>query len=142
MYTEHAYTSSTYWISMLAHNALRHAGAEARKGNNSIRPQVRDIGSKFVKVEISTQEAVYIILQLPMRKASQQVVVINTSTPGERVKLLKPLNEIEDMEDECEEIYTSGLLKWDCKCPTKLEDLTTAAWVAWYDCNKNICETN
>lgn len=51
---------------------LREACAEAKKGNNSIRQQVRDIGSKFVNnVEISAQEAVYIVLQLPMTKASR-----------------------------------------------------------------------
>lgn len=104
---------------------LREACADAKKGNNSIRQQVRDIGSKFVNnVEISAQEAVYIILQLPMTKASRQIVFINTSPPDERVELLKPMNEIEDMDDECEEIYTSGLLKRYCKRPAKLENLT------------------
>ena len=40
---------------------LRQACAETRKGNCSIKQQVRDIGSKFVNnVEISAQEAVYI----------------------------------------------------------------------------------
>ena len=46
---------------------LREACTEARKGNASIKQQVRDIGSKFFNnVEISAQEAVYIVLQLPM----------------------------------------------------------------------------
>ena len=83
-----------------------------RKGNCSIKQQVRDIGSKFVNnVEISAQEAVYIVLQLPMRKASRQVIFINTSPPEERVELLKPLDDIKDMEDDCEDIYTNGLIK-------------------------------
>ena len=56
---------------------LREACSEARKGNLSIRQQVRDIGSKFVNiVEISAQEAVYIVLQLPMRKASRQFILV------------------------------------------------------------------
>ena len=41
------------------------------KGNATIKQQVRDIGNKFLNnVEISAQEAVYIALQLPMRKSS------------------------------------------------------------------------
>jgi len=45
---------------------LRQACTEARKA--TIKQQVRDIGSKFLNnVEISAQEAVYIVLQLPMR---------------------------------------------------------------------------
>ena len=74
---------------------LRQACAETRKGNCSINQQVRDIGSKFVNdVEIIAQEAVYIVLQLPMRKASRPVIFINTSPPEERVELLKPLDDI------------------------------------------------
>ena len=50
---------------------LRQASAEARKGNSNIKQQVRDIGNKFLNsVEISAQEAVYIVLQLPMKKSS------------------------------------------------------------------------
>jgi hypothetical protein len=78
---------------------LRNACAEAKEGHSTIKQQVRDIGNKFLNsVEISAQElAVYIILQLPMRKSSRNVVFINTSPPSDRVELLKPLSEIEKM---------------------------------------------
>ena len=73
---------------------LRQACKEGRRGNSTIK-QVRDIGSIFLNnVEISAQEAVYILLQLPMRKASRQVIFINTSPPEETVKLLKPIDDI------------------------------------------------
>ena len=52
---------------------LRQACTEVREGNCNIKQQVRDIGSKFLNnVEISAREAVYITLQLSMRKASRQ----------------------------------------------------------------------
>ena len=86
-------------------------------------------------VEISAQEAVYIVLQLPMRKVSRQIIFINTSPPEERVELLKPLSDIKEMDDDCEEIYTSGLVKRYCKRPAKLEQITLADWAAWYDCS-------
>ena len=115
---------------------LRQAGTEAREGNSNIKQQVRDIGSKFVNnVEISAQEAVYIVLQLPMRKASREVIFINTSPPEDRVELLKPLNDIKDMEDDCEEIYSGGLLKRYSKHPIKFEHVMLADWAAWYDSN-------
>ncbi len=95
-------------VSELLHKAC----AEAREGNANIKQQVRDIGNKFLKsVKISTQEAVYIILQLPMWKSSRNVIFVNTSPPAERVDLLKPLSEIEKMFDESEEIHSGGLLK-------------------------------
>ena len=91
---------------------LRQACAGARKENSNIKQQVRDIGNKFLNsVEISAQEAVYIVPQLPMKKSSPQVVFINTAPPDERVQLLKQLNEIKEMEDDCEEVYTTGLLQ-------------------------------
>ena len=75
---------------------IRKACAEARERNANIKQQVRDIGNKFLNsVEINAQEAVYIILQLPMRKSSRNVIFVNTSPHAERVDLLKPLSEIE-----------------------------------------------
>lgn len=44
---------------------LKRACDEARDGNSSIKQQQRDIGNKFLNtLEISAQEAVYIVLQL------------------------------------------------------------------------------
>jgi hypothetical protein len=63
---------------------LCRACTEAKDGNSSIKQQVRDIGNKCLNsVEISAQEAVYVVLQLPMRKSSRSVVFINTSPPAE-----------------------------------------------------------
>ena len=65
------------------------------------------------------------------------MIFVNTSPPEDRVELLKPLNDIKDMEDNCEEIYTGGLLKRYSKCPARFEHLTLADWAAWYDsCGK------
>lgn len=65
---------------------LQRACDAARDGNSSIKQQVRHIGNKFLNsVEISAQEAVYIVLQLPMRKSSREVIFISTAPPDERV---------------------------------------------------------
>ena len=102
---------------------FRQACTEAREGNCNLKHQVRDIGSKFLNnVEISAQEAVYITLQLPMRKGSRKIIFINTSPPNERVELLKPTEEIKPMDDYSEEIYTTGVLRRYCKRPPKLEN--------------------
>ena len=91
---------------------LHRACAEVKEGNSSIKQQVCNIVNKFLNsVEISAQEAVYVVLQLPMRKSSQSVMFMNTSPPAEQVELLKPLSEIEKMSDKSEEIHSGGLLK-------------------------------
>ena len=113
---------------------LRNACAEARKGNSTIKQQVRDIGNRFLNsVEISAQEAVYILLHLPMRKSSRQVVFINTCPPKDRVQMLKPFENIKEVDDEDEDVYTSGLFKRYTSRPANLEDVTLADWAAWYD---------
>ena len=120
---------------------LLRAVAEAKEGNTNIKQQVRDIGNNFLNsVEISAQEAVYVVLQLPMRKASRSVIFINTSPPAERVELLKPLSEIENMEDDSEEIQSGGLLKRYVERPECMKNVTLADWAAWYDsCGQKCC---
>ena len=87
------------------------------------------------------QEAVYVVLQLFMRKASRSVVFINTSSPAERVELLKPLSEIENLSDDCEEIQSGGLLKRYIERPECMQNITLADWAAWYDsCDKKVTE--
>ena len=79
---------------------MRGACAETRRGNSTIKEQVRDIGNKFLNnVKIRAQEAV---LQLAQRTSSGQVVFINTSPPEETVHLLKSIKEINQMENDSE----------------------------------------
>ena len=56
-----------------------------------------------------------------MRKSSRPVVFVNASPPEGRVKLLKCLNDIKEMKEDCEEIYASGLLDRYTKRPAKVK---------------------
>jgi len=49
-------------------------------------------------VEISEQEAVYLVLKMPLHMSSRQVVFIATSPSPERVTLLKSMTELLEME--------------------------------------------
>ena len=67
---------------------LQQACEEAKKGNCSIKQQVRDIGNKFLNsVEISPQEAVYIVLQLPIYSTGIIKRYIERPTSMENVTL-------------------------------------------------------
>lgn len=116
---------------------LQNVCAEAEEVHSNVKQQVRDIGNKFLNsVEISAQEAVYIILQLLMRKSSPDIIFINTPPPAERVQLLKPIHEIEEMPDESEQIHSGGLLKRYIEQPGNLQNVTLADWAAWYDSSR------
>ena len=57
---------------------LRKACEEAKEGNKDIVNKVRHIGNKFLNaVEISAQEAVYLVLQMPLRRSSREFQFIN-----------------------------------------------------------------
>ena len=61
------------------------------------------------------------------------MIFINTSPPAERVELLKPLTEIENIEDDSEEIQSGGLLKRYVERPKCMQNVTLADRAAWYD---------
>ncbi|XP_062579577.1 uncharacterized protein LOC134241554 [Saccostrea cucullata] len=121
---------------------LRKATEEARQGNQSLKQQVRCVGNKFLNaVELSAQEAAYICLQLPMKRASRQCMFVNTSPPEERVTLLKPAKILDSLDDEDEDIECSNVLKRYGDRPQELENICLAEFCAWYtveDTKKNI----
>ena len=68
-----------------------------------------------------------------MRKSSRQVIFINTAPPEDRVKLLKPMTEIEEMDDDSEDVHCTGLLNRYTQRPTALENVSLADWAALYE---------
>ncbi|KAJ8048034.1 hypothetical protein HOLleu_00193 [Holothuria leucospilota] len=119
-------------------NLMQHATKEAKDGNLDIKQRVRHIGNKFLNhVEISAQEAVYLVLQMPLRKASRQFVFINTSPPEERTILLKPLHYIQQLPDGSTDIECMGLIKKYAARPKVLESYCLADFAAWFDVTTN-----
>ena len=58
---------------------LETASKEADAGNKDIVNRVRHIGNKFLNsVKISSQEAVYLVLQMPLRRSTREFQFINT----------------------------------------------------------------
>lgn len=77
---------------------LNRAAKEAREGNLDLKRQVRHIGNHFLNsVEVGAQEAAYLVLQMPLTKASRDVVFINTSPSDDRVILIKTDAELEKL---------------------------------------------
>ena len=87
-------------------------------------------------MEISAQEAVYLVLQMPLRRSSREFQFINTSNPEERTLLLKTMDEIQDLPDNSEDIESDNLIKRYQRRPKQLEQLSLADFAAWYNCKK------
>ena len=74
---------------------------EAKEGNKDIVNKARHFGNKFLNaVEISAQEAVYLVLQMPLRRSSREFQFINTSDPDERTFLVKSMEKIKELPDQ------------------------------------------
>ncbi len=113
---------------------LEAASEEAKSGNQTIKDRVRHIGNKFLNaVEISAQEAVYMVLQIPLRRSSRLFQFINTCNPDERVFLLKTMDKIKELSDNSEDIESDNLLKRYQRRPRQLEKVCLADFAAWYN---------
>ena len=70
---------------------LEQAAKEAKQGNMDFKKSVRHIGNKFLNcTEMSEQECVYSLLELPITQSSIKVEFINTSERPNRVFIAKP----------------------------------------------------
>ena len=113
---------------------LNRAAKEAREGNLDIKRQVRHIGNHFLNsVEVGAQEAAYLVLQMPLTKASRDVAFINTSSIDERVILVKPETELQKLSDNSTDIECSNIVRRYSKRPKQLENWCLADYVSQLD---------
>jgi endonuclease/exonuclease/phosphatase (EEP) superfamily protein YafD len=120
---------------------LRKACEEAKEGNKDIVNKVRHIGNKFLNaVEISAQEAVYLVLQMPLRRSSREFQFINTSDPNERTFLVKSMDKIKELPDHSLDIESDNVIKRYQRRPRQLQNWCLADFVAWLNCKNEINE--
>jgi hypothetical protein len=130
MYVVSYVSKASRGISELLHATCK----EVQDGNHSLREQFRIIGNKFINgVEISAQEAIYLLLGLCLRFASRTTVFIPTAPPNERTELLKNREQLSNMEDDDEDVKCGNLLKRYAERPAEFGNMCLADWAAWYD---------
>ena len=106
MYTVSYINKSTKGMSTLMAEACR----EARRGNKYLKEAVRHIGNGFLNaVEVSAQEAAYLILQLNMFMKSRKYEFVPTSPPSERTFLLKSKKELAALTGDSPNIESNGM---------------------------------
>ena len=133
------YACAMYIVSYVAKsqrgmsNLMYNAAKEAREGNKDIREQVKHIGNKFLNnVEISAQEAVYYLLQMPLYRSSRDVIFINTSPSDKRSVMLKSHTVIQSLPDDCPDVINEGMLDHYSNRPEQLTAVCLADFVSKY----------
>ena len=110
---------------------MEDACKEARKGSKSLKESVRHIDNKFLNsVEVSAQEAAYLILQLNMSRKSRKCEFVPTAPPSKRTFLLKSEKELEAMPPDSTEIETDNVIKRYMRRQEVLEDYCLADFIS------------
>ncbi|XP_070183583.1 uncharacterized protein [Littorina saxatilis] len=116
---------------------LKHADDEATRGNHSVKQKVRHIANKFLNhCEVSAQEAVYLLMQLPLTRCTRDVIFVNTSPSCQRVGLLKNSTMLEAMKDEDTDVTLTSLIDRYSERPKELENICLADFATSYDVRK------
>ncbi|KAE9522171.1 hypothetical protein AGLY_017431 [Aphis glycines] len=87
-------------------------------------------------IEMSSQEAAWYLLRLPMSKSSVAVQYINTCWPIERQKIRKTQKQIDELDDDSTDIWKEDWHDKYQKRPEELEAISLAQFVSKYTKNK------
>lgn len=124
-------------------NLLYEACKEARQKDSYIRQQVRRIGNQFLShVEIGAQEAAYLVLQMPLRKSSREVVFFDTSEAEKRTVLLKSYSSLKEMPESTTNVESDNVLKRYKRRPKGMSNYCYADFVSWFDTSLEKCQKN
>ena len=132
-----AYACAMYIVSYINKSAkgmstlMAEACKEARKGNKSLKESVRHIGNKFLNaVEVSAQEAAYLILQLNMSLKSRKCEFLPTAPLAERTFLMKSKKELEALPENSADIEADNIVKRYARRHEALESYCLADFVS------------
>ena len=136
-YVLDAYACAMYIVSYINKSGkgmsrlMAEACKEARKGNKSLKESVRHIGNKFLNaVEVSAQEAAYLILQLHMSTKSRKCEFVSTAPHSERTFLLKSKRQLETMPKNSTDIEADNVIKRYARRHEALDDFCLADFIS------------
>ena len=116
---------------------LKQVIEEQRQGNMTHRQKLYRIASKFINSsEVSAQEAVYILLSMPLSHSSRSSVFINTGEKKDRVRRFKSEIQLKELDRDSNDVLMDGLIEYYTHRPDELEDICLADFASMYDYTK------
>jgi len=102
-------------------------------GEQDVQQKLQTVSKTFLNHrEMSAQEAVYHALSLPLKMSSTQILFVPSDPPQDRLLLLKPLSQIDAMDDDDEDIYMGNLIEKYAARPVELANMCYAEFAATY----------
>ncbi len=117
--------------------AIVNAAKEARSSDMNIRDGLKKIGAAFLSTrEVSSQECVYRCMpELWLRKIFPKTVFVSTDLPEKRVRVAKIASELDELDDDCTDIYKSNIIERYSLRPNLIpavDQLCLAQFAAFY----------
>ena len=118
---------------------LREASDDIENGNLDLKQKLRKIANVFINGNLLTsQEAVYHALSLPLCISSRNVVYINTVPINQRSRMLKRPAELKLLSKSSKDIYANNILEKYEKRTYQLKDVCLADFVCNYNFSKKL----
>lgn len=115
-------------------NLLSNACREAKESEHDMRQQVRKVGNTFLThVEVGAQEACYLVLQMPLRRSSRDVVFVDTNAEEDRVVLMKPMSILKELPKNSTSIESDSNIKRYKRRPYTMNKYCLADFVALFN---------
>ena len=113
---------------------LKQVVEEQRQGNLTHRQKIYKIASKFINSsEVSAQEAIYILLSMPLSHSSRSSVFVNTGEKKDRVRRFKSETQLKELDRDSNDVLMDGLIEYYTHRPDELEDVCLADFASLYD---------
>lgn len=81
---------------------------------------------------MSSQEAAYRLGNLHLMHSTRSVVYLNTRKPDKRFKILKSYKEIEELDDDCTDVFHTNIVAYYHDRPVSLEDWSLYRFASWF----------
>ena len=116
-------------------HAMKEAATNAKELSLNKFEEMKNIARAYITHrEISVQEAVYHILpELYLRKTYPRVEFLNTNIPEERVKMCLPKDKLENLDDDCTDIFYKCIIERYMARPDIIKDMCLADLFAHYE---------
>lgn len=113
---------------------LSSACKEAKSSESDIKQQVRKIGNTFLShVEIGAQEACYLVLQMPLRRSSREVIFVDTNNENDRVIFVKSKSALEDLPKTSTSIESDNNINRYQRRPASMKKYNLADFVSLFN---------
>jgi hypothetical protein len=134
-----AYVATSYCSSYMTKvdksmtNAFRRIHKEHEKRRIDAMQMICMLGNTMLNLQqMSAQQAVHIVLALPLNKSSRPCIFINTSPIDKHTFVLKPTFLLKQEPDNSEDVMCNSIIDYYIECPYAIKNICLVEFVSKY----------